>query len=1132
MKKVLGLDLGTGSIGWAYILEAENENEESRIQRMGVRIIPQGDEKNEFEQGNAISKNAGRRDKRSARRNNQRFKLRRACLLDELKKSGIPFPVKTPETHKIFAVRERALTERIELEELGMVFLNLSKKRGYKSNRKANAEESTDSEYLTKIKENNDNLEKNFKTIGELQNNLICKSPNVQIRNKVYLRKKYIEEFDQIWEKQKEYYPDILTEEKYKKIRNEIIYYQRRLKSQKHLVTQCYFEKHHKAAPKSSPLFQIFRIYQELNNLRITHKNGTVLELTDEEKKHLFELLQKTKDLRARKILSTLKLKPLADYALNYEKIEGDQTRIKLLKVIETEELDKFTFDPLIEDYEKQEYYKLWHLLYSSENMEALVENLINKYGFSYEKAVQLSGISFKSEYGRLSSRAIRKILPEMLKGKKYSEACEMVGYNHSLLPDAERTLKEKLDILPQNSLRNPVVEKIVNQTINLVNAIIDETELGRPDEIRVELARELKAGIKERKKTFANNKQNKAENDKIKKSLENEYNVKHVSKNDILKYKLWEECDRISPYSGKCIGISDLFNGSYDIEHIIPKARIFDDSFLNKTLCENNLNREKGNDTAYDYMNGKSERELHAYIERIKNYKNMHKSKKEKLLMKAQDIPDDFIERQLRETQYISKKVKELLTQVCYKVTSTTGSVTDFLRHSWGADDILKTLNFEKYEKLGEVKEKELKDGKKIKIIDNWSKRDDHRHHAVDALIVAFTKPSYINRLNRLNQFVGDQTELKKRGRKIDPPVKHFVSRASEATEKILISFKQNNKVVTKKINRYKKANGEMNEQTTFVPRGQLHKESVFGKIKQYKVVKLNSRFKDVELIVDNQTREKVRARLEEHNYDSKSAFKNYKKNPIWKDELRSIPLEEVTVFCDKYVIRKPVDKDLKPDKVVDAGIRKILKTRLAQFNNNSQKAFSGLEENPIYLHEEKRIAIKNVRIFDGAEKLQALHTRENGEPVDFVYTRNNHHIALYENSDGEIFEEAVTFWEAVERRLNKISVVSKVKDNCRFITAMHINDLYVMGLDPQELDFTSSENYSLISKNLYRVQKLSSKYYVFRHHLESGIQREEYPFMISVFSLGEGKTGWKKFKPVKVKVNRLNRIIGVGDD
>ena len=240
---------------------------------------------------------------------------------------------------------------------------------------------------------------------------------------------------------------------------------------------------------------------------------------------------------------------------------------------------------------------------------EKLIEKLQHSYGFDKEYAIMLAGVVFKQDYGSLSTKAIRKILPHLKDGNVYSIACEYAGYKHSKKSltreelDAKK-LKDKLELLPRNSLRNPVVEKILNQMVNVVNGIIDT--YGKPDEIRIELARELKKSAKERKElTDVINKTTKLHEDYVKK-LQEEFGLSHVSRNDIIRYKLYLELESNgfkTLYSDTYIPKEELFSKKFDIEHIIPQAKLFDDSFSNKTLEARKVNLNKGNMTAYDFI-------------------------------------------------------------------------------------------------------------------------------------------------------------------------------------------------------------------------------------------------------------------------------------------------------------------------------------------------------------------------------------------------------------------------------------------------------------------------------------------------------------------------------------------------
>jgi len=1161
MKKILGLDIGTNSIGWAFILEDEQGVPETQIAKLGVRIIPMGAEQQEFESGNAVTKNAERRIKRGIRRNNQRYKLRKRLLIAKLSEMGIfPFSeygnrlreeieLKANTNSLIFDLRAKALSEKLTLQEIGRIFYHLNQKRGYKSNRKTNEQESASNEdsYLGKIDALDDYLTKNNLTVGQYFAAQFDDNPYTKVKENIFLREKFEEEFDKIWTKQKEYYPEILNDQNYNSIKNEIIYYQRKLKSQKNLVSDCLFEKGHKAAPKSSPVFQVYRIWQMINNLEITHKTGDQILLTQVQKEFLFSELDITKTISSSNILKKLNISPRDEYEVNFEKLEGNYTKADLLKAFSEANISRpelLNFDPLDDNFDKSDYYQLWHLLYATEEINDVINTLQKKYDFTAEQSAVLAKISFKSDHGSLSSRAMRKILPFLIQGYNYSDACQKVKeagkgknnqYDHSeslkQFPNVDTKTGEilfpELNLLFPNSLRNPVVEKVVNQVINLVNSIIHSSDLGRPDEIRVELARELKMNIKKRKDLFSKNNERNRDNLRIEKLLQQELGFRTVSRNDIQKYKLWEETEGTSLYTGKKIEISKLFDTSlYDIEHIIPKSRLFDDSFNNKTICETSINRVKSDLTAFDFLKSRSEDEFNDYIERINRNRKLSPRKRNYLLMPENKIPLDFVERQLKETQYINKEVIKVLRSATSKVTSTTGSITDFLRYNWGLNTILEQLNFQIYKGLGLTEEITSK-GQSKEVIRDWSKRSDHRHHAIDALVVALTKQSHINRLNRLNQFVKNQAELKEKARHIEPPILNITSKTMHAIDELLISFKKNNKVISPKRNEIKKV-GIVQE--TFVPRGHLHNETIYGMIKTANNINVKKALENSDNIADPLIKNRIKERISAFNGDTKKAVKSLKESPLIINgkELQTVPVYETT-----FAIRKQLDGNFKQaDKIIDPVIKEIVNQRLNEFNNNPKEAFKDLDKNPLWQNKEKGIKIKSVRIFENASDLQPLHENEKGEPIDYVYTRNNHHIAIYENEDGTLSEEVVTLWDAVERKLNGLPVINKTpNDGRKFLTSLEKNEMFVMNLDPNEIDFFDRKNYSLISKNLYRVQKLSSKDYCFRHHLDTSPDKVYFPFFIRIQSFGDGKTGLKSYNPVKVRIDNLNRIVKVGE-
>lgn len=1383
MKKILGLDLGTSSIGWALVNEAENETEKSSIIKLGVRVNPLTvDELSNFERGKSITTTADRTLKRGMRRNLQRYKLRRANLIEILKENEfitdetILSESGNYSTFETYRLRAKAVTEEITLEELSRVMLMINKKRGYKSSRKAKGQEdgqlidgmsiakqlyeenltpgqlclqliqsgkkylpdfyrsdlqsefdkiwnfqkefypqiltndlkeqlynknekatwaicekpmnlvgikrgskgpeirlenfkwrakalnakmeleqlavvlqkingqiSSSSGYLGSISDRSKELYFNKQTVGQYLIAQLDSDPNASLKNKVFYRQDYLDEFNIIWEKQAQFHKE-LTDELKKEIRDVIIFYQRPLKSQKGLISFCEFESRqieivtdgkkktitigNRVIPRSSPLFQEFKIWQNLNNLEVFPKglssrrntsarliksqteSGERRFLDQEEKNLLF------KELTVRdKLSKTAVLKLLFtnhdEMDLNYSNIDGNKTSASIYKainnIIEISGHEKLNFDKLSADeiissvksilntlgcnpdilhfdseanLDKQLSYRLWHLLYSyqGDKSNTGIGGLINKIselsGLDNEYAKVLTNTELQDDYGSLCAKAIRKILPYLKAGNSYDLACEYAGYRHSKASlTAEeienKVLKDKLEILPKNSLRNPVVEKILNQMTNVVNAVIDE--YGKPDEIRIELARELKKNAAEREKLSQMINETTKVHEEIRKTLQEEFNLPQVSRNDIIRYKLYKELETNgfkTLYSNTYIPREKLFSKEFDIEHIIPQAKLFDDSFSNKTLERRDINLEKGDRTASDFVRDRyGEKGLEEFHDRIEsllthNGIGISKAKFNKLKMTDKDIPEGFIERDLRDTQYISKKSLGMLGEIVKTVVPTTGSITDKLREDWQLVDVLKELNWGKYKSLGLVEYYEDRDGRQIGRIKDWTKRNDHRHHAMDALTIAFTKPVYIQYFNNVNARYDKNSNAYSieqkyfSDRKVKPPipVNEFRAEAKKHLETVLVSIKAKNKVVTKNINITRKRDG-VNRKTQLTPRGQLHLETIFGsnKVPIVKEIKVGGTMNEelIKQVTNPDYREALLKRLADNGYDPKKAFSgknSLEKQPLYTDEQKTklVPAKvRIFYFEPVYTVRKQVTPDLNVEKVIDSKIRKILQDRIKAYGN-AKKAFSNLDDDPIWLNKAKGISIKRVTIL-GINNAQALHEKRDKEgrpivdsegrniPVDFVNTGNNHHVAIYKDAKGKLQENVVSFYEAVTRANLGLPIIDreyKASEGWTFLFTMKQNEYFVFpnvksGFNPEQIDLMNPDNYSLISPNLFRVQKFTIRDYFFRHHLETTVENNN---SLKGITWLRGGPGLLK-DAVKVRINHIGRIISTGE-
>ena len=1156
MKRVLGLDLGSSSIGWAVIEEHSKEviSEKTDINKdkiiaLGSRIIPLStDESTQFSKGQALTKNADRTKKRTQRKSYDRYQLRRGLLVKELTELGMYNGTTLKLTAlELWGLRAKAVTEQISLQELGRVLCHINQKRGYRTV-KSDYGDKKQGEYVSQVLERHREIHEKGLTIGQFLYNGLKADTAFRCKERIFPRIAYMEEYDAIMSCQKKFYPEVLTDETIAYIRDYIIFHQRPLKSCKHLVAKCSLERHivngkdcsPRVAPRSSPLFQVCKIWESINNINVPNKINDTLHISFEQKVKIFNFMNVNEKLKANDLKSILGIKSKewlfgkatgtglqgnTTYCAIKNALKNYKERENLLKFdlkaknedfVNEETGEISTIKRIDESFEKEPLYQLWHTLYSISNIEELKSSLRNKFSITDECTINaLCQIDFvKAGYSNKSSRAIRKVLPYLQDGMQYHDAKISAGYNDVTLTKEQneaRKLAEKLLPIQKGELRQPVVEKILNQLVNLVNALMEEH--GRFDEIRVELARELKQNREERENTTKEIARNQRENETIAKRIQEEYGL-IPTRSRIQKYKMWEESEHICIYCGKTVNAKEFLLGyGVEVEHIIPRSVLFDDSFSNTVCACRSCNKEKDNRTAYDYMKSKGENEFEAYVERINDLtdrKKISAGKRKKLLMPASELPTDFIERQLRESQYIAKKAKEILQTICLNVYSTSGSITDFIRHIWGWDEVLHTLNFNRYRNAGltEFVEREI-DGKKIETerIAGWSKRMDHRHHAIDALTIACTKQGYIQRINNLNSLKEvafsnmtdsrQDSSTRQRLTRLERYIKmqpHFsTAEVGQAVEGIAVSFKSGKRAAsTGKRYIHKGGKRICVQRGVIIPRGALSEESVYGRIKNSETGK------------------------------------------------------------QEYVIKYPVAsialKDI--DYVVDRRIREILRQRLEQFGGKPEKAFA----EPLLDHQGH--AIRSVRCYTGLSATVPLKYNEQNKPIAFVKPGNNHHVAIYEDEKGKLQEHIVTFWHAVERKKHGIPtiitnpaeawdcVTDKMPEafqeqlpqsaTWKFRFSMQQNEMFILGMDDELYNDTMQKNdYATLSKYLYRVQSISKKDYFFRHHLETTVDDKYNGEKNAALSINMGKLirikslgALQNISPHKVHVSLTGKI------
>ena len=1187
-KKVLGLDLGVGSIGWCLITLDKDEKPQS-ILGMGSRIVPLStDDATEFTQGKAITKNKMRTVARTIRKGMDRYQLRREALKKVLSEHGM-LPdealIKLP-LLELWELRARAATpgEQLSLTELGRVLLHINQKRGYKH---AKADEAAEAEaeskskkekegYVAQVKGRYQALKEKGQTIGqhfaeELRANQQTAPRGVyytyRIKEQVYPREAYIEEYDQIMKEQRTFYPELLTDALIGRIRDRIIFYQRPLKSCKQLVSTCEFEKKErvvqvkrinkegveelvqrtitigpKVAPKSSPIFQVCKVWESIQNIRLYYPDGTERVLEQEEKQKLFDYLQKNDKLSLTALRKELKIKPkdkLWCDKLLEKGIAGNTTAAILRKAFKGYEQyeDLLRFDlvrrdsheadedgvirPIIdESYQNEPLYKLWHILYSIEDRADMYRALVGQLGIKRGDLDDglmdaLYKIDFvKQGYGNKSAKFICKLLPHLQEGKMYSEAAEAAGVRHSDSMTAqerdERSLLDEIPLLQKNALRQPVVEKILNQMINLVNAL--KREHGEIDEVRVELARELKMSREEREETTRSNNAREKENEKTAERIKGEHGLT-PTKSRIQKYRLWQESGGCCIYCGKCFGIKQFLEGEeIEVEHIIPRSILFDDSMSNKVCACRSCNQEKGNRFAMEYIQSKGWEQ--DYIKRVDSLFHDKYSKRQRLLMLPKDLPEDFIERHLRLSQYISREAQGILRKGIRLVSASEGGVTAKLRQLWGYDNILRDLNLDRYRSMGEteVVTVEHRDGQRTdERIKDWSKRKDHRHHAIDALVVACTRQSYIQRLNRVNAeadreemdaFIKEQQQEHKLSKREKLSLlEHWLIRQPHFTtgevtrhvEGILVSLRPGKRTISRGRNIYKRSGKTDVQRGVLIPRGALSEETIYGTIQLHR--------------------------------------KDRSGTELVRSYVKRIPLSKVNPSNVKNI--------------VDSQIRKVVQAALLSLSGRK-----GVLPTELYLDDSRRRVVRSVRCLVRSNTLIPIRFNADGEAIGFTKPGLNHHVALYRDGVGNIRESVVPFFRAVERARYGIPMIisdpSKAREQARanpnlpesvllslpeedwqLEEFLQGDEMFLLGMTDEAIDRAmETKDYTTLGHHLYRVQSLAAGDYMFRYHLETTLDGKDNVGSIPKSYRIQGLKTYRKLNPRKVKIDLLGRI------
>ena len=1078
--------------------------------------------------------------------------------------------------------------------------------------------QSDDDYNLLKEKTKKD-IDNSGKTVGEYIYDAILANPDVKIRGglvRTIERRFYKEELRQILATQCSLHDELHNRELYEKCINElytsneayrqsisgrdfvylflddIIFYQRPLKSKTSLIADCPFEVRHdkdgkkipvKCAPKSHPLFQEFRIWQFMANLRILCRECVVdghsktdIDVTQQylgtetQRLKLFNYLNDRKSVKQKDLLGFIFGKNETErYRWNYvddpdKEYPCNPTRADMLAVLKKLEKLTGTHIGLLPTWREPcgthegeiKETDLWHILYSVTSMselKAALHTFAHRNNLPAEFVDEAAKIKpYERDYAAYSLKAIKKLLPLMRCGEMWSYdnidsatrqrienlvngefdetisnrvreksihitspydfkglpqwlACYVVYNRHS---EAGTDAKWKtpddmhgfITTFKHGSLRNPVVEQVVLETLRTVADIWQHC--GTIDEIHVELGREMKNPADKRKRIYQTVVANENTNARIREMMnylsKAEYGIKNLRpespyQQELLKLYLEnaylaDECEQddldsilskteyndvpqeptndeikriryISPYTGQIIPLSRLFTRDYEIEHVIPQSRFFDDSFSNKVICEAAVNKLKDKLLGYEFIKSHHGAivdcgcnrtvkilDVDAYERLVAKLYATNKAKREKLMM--EDIPDTFIARQLNDSRYMSRYILSLLSRIVRDdveqestskhVIPVNGAITDRLKQDWGVNNKWNELILPRFERMNKItgtgdftyvnKEGKVVPTVPINQMKGFNKkRIDHRHHAMDAIVIACTTRSHVNLLNNESARTGNREMryalssklrrkedvvidgVKKTVFKFYMPWDSFPADVLSTLQGIIVSFKNKVRIIQKSANKYtrfvekdgvkNKVVDRQDSSRNVTVRKSLHKDTVFGlvNIRRKKIVRIASAVDTPSMIVNKELKDIVHRLIEKYG-NADRVKKHLKDNAVMYSQfdLNKVEIYEFTNATKEPMVATRADlvskfsdisgKESKIlqriEEITDTGIQKILLAHLEANRDNLDFAFS--PEGLVQMNE-------NIALLNGGVPHKPIVKARFMEPLGMKHPKGN---------------------------------------------------------------------------------------------------------------------------------------------
>ena len=807
MRYRLALDLGSTSLGWAMV-RLNADDSPCAVIKAGVRIFSDGRNPKD---GSSLA--VTRRDARAMRRRRDRLLKRKARMMRLLIAHGF-FPAdegarKQLELLDPYAVRAEGLDKALAPAAFARALFHINQRRGFKSNRRTDKKDNDSGALKVAISQLRTALHaEGMRTVGEWLHKRILEGKTVRARyrqerianadGKVRVDKRYDlyidrsmieQEFDALWLAQAQLNPTQFTESARVDLKDALLH-QRALRPVK--PGRCTLLPDEVRAPLALPSTQRFRIYQEVNNLRILRPGIKEDALSLEQRNALAQALESNSKRSFTQIKTLLGVGGAVNF--NFEdpkrqELKGNVTSAILSKRdligVAWLKLDEVTQDEIV------------MRLVGDENETALIAWLVATLGLDEPRAEAVATAAMPAGYGSLSRKALDRILPELRREVvPYSEAVQSAGFEHhshisasaggeilAELPYYGQPLQRHVGFGSNNPgdpdeqrygrIANPTVHIGLNQVRAVVNALIGR--YGHPSEVIVELARDLKQSREQREEDNQRQADNQKRNARIRASVAGVLQVseERIRGSDIKKMVLWEElsfdvANRRCPYSGVQISAQMLLSDEVEIEHILPFSETLDDSLSNKTVALRSANRVKGNRTPWQAFGaqpapGFEYQDILARAELMPKHKRYRFGEEGYKRWLKEDA--GFLPRALNDTRHLSKVAREYLSLICPQDTRVIpGRMTAMLRRRFGLNDVLG--------------------------MDGEKNRNDHRHHAVDACVIAVTDQGLLQRFARASASARER-QLNRLVDDMPLPWASYRDHVARAVDRIWVSHK-----------------------------------------------------------------------------------------------------------------------------------------------------------------------------------------------------------------------------------------------------------------------------------------------------------------------------------------------------